>query len=106
MEPQDLQDVQRFFMKRGLEPLKEMVESGEISIGHAISLLREQTGTFTDKDHSEEFKKFGTEHRGKEKKGKEVYNKLSKRSELFGNVAIFLLVIALFLLAITKLSII
>lgn len=58
--------------------------------------INQQTGEVTP---SEEFKKLATPHREKEEKGKELYKKFENRSVFFANLALVLLVVALFLLA-------
>lgn len=62
--------------------------------------VNQQTGEVSSSD---EFKKFATPHREKEQKGKAVYDRLSRKAQFYGNVAICLLIVALFLFAAIKL---
>jgi len=74
----------------------ELASVIERSALHGGGFINQQTGEVTP---SEEFKKLATSHREKEEKGKELYKKFENRSVFFANLAIVLLVVALFLLA-------
>lgn len=73
--------------------LASVIERSALQSG---GFINQQTGEVTP---SEEFKKFATPHREKEEKGKELYEKFENRSVFFANLAVVLLVVALFLLA-------
>ncbi len=80
----------------------ELASTIERSASQGGGFMDQQTGKVTSSD---DFKKFATPHREKEKKGEEFYEKFNNRSALFANLAICFLVIALFLLACIKIYI-
>jgi hypothetical protein len=73
--------------------LASVIERSGLQGGEFIN---QQTG---DVKPTEKFKNFAIPHRTKEEKGKKLYEKFEKRSAFFANLAVVLLVVALFLLA-------
>lgn len=74
----------------------------ERSSATPANFINQQTGEIIP---STEFKKYAERHRVAEKKGNDLYEKFSKKAGFFGNTAILLLVLSLFLFALIKISI-
>jgi hypothetical protein len=70
-----------------------VIEKNSLQDGNFINQQTRETMS------NEEFKKFATPHREKEKKGEKIYDKIVNKSVIFGNLAIILLVAAIFLFA-------
>lgn len=58
MEAKELKNMQRWLMRRALEPIQSMIESGQITPDMALGLLAEQSGQFQGKGDTPEYKRF------------------------------------------------
>ena len=80
----------------------EMASGIERAVLEGGVFINQQTG---EKSSGEDLKQLAKLWRGTEKKGKDVFEKLSKRATLSGNLAIILFVVALVMLAGMRISI-
>ena len=58
MDKKDTRDIQKWLMKRALDPIKGMVERGEIPAGVAVGVLADQSGTFKGETDTPEYRRF------------------------------------------------
>lgn len=58
MNPNKLKQMQRWMMRRALEPIQSMIESGQITSDIALGLMAQQSGQFSGREDTPAYKRF------------------------------------------------